>query len=395
MSAPYPAPLEAGAPKPVRVLVTGEYPPQPGGVSTYSRLVAEGLARAGEEVHVFAPSCSGPDVTSSGVWVHRLPGIFGPRALRAMGRVLDHLPEPRRLLLQYVPHAFGWKAMNVPLCAWLAARREPLDVMFHEVSYPWLLRPRAIVLASAHIAMAALLGRAVDRVYVSTRAWEPLLRSAGVRRPATWLPVPSNLPAAAAADAVARVRCRFLGNASRCLAGHFGTHGDPIAPLVARAVETLLRRRPECACLLVGRGSEAFRARWGAAHPELSDRLHATGPLPEDEAAAHLAACDLLLQPYPDGVTTRRGSLMAGVALGCAVVTNDGVFTEALWRNGGVALADAPEAVGELAAALAGDGARLCALREHGVALYRERFSLQATISVLHATWGAGDGAPP
>ena len=37
-------------------IITGEYPPQPGGVSDYTRLVAEGLAAAGDAVTVWAPS---------------------------------------------------------------------------------------------------------------------------------------------------------------------------------------------------------------------------------------------------------------------------------------------------------------------------------------------------
>ena len=37
-------------------ILTGEYPPQPGGVSDYSRMVAHGLAAAGDEVVVWAPS---------------------------------------------------------------------------------------------------------------------------------------------------------------------------------------------------------------------------------------------------------------------------------------------------------------------------------------------------
>ena len=37
--------------------------------------------------------------------------------------------------------------------------------------------------------------------------------------------------------------------------------------------------------------------------------------------SADLNACDLLLMPYLDGASTRRGTLMAGLAQGCALVT--------------------------------------------------------------------------
>ena len=40
-------------------IITGEYPPAPGGVSDYTEAVAAGLAAAGDEVHVWCPAASG------------------------------------------------------------------------------------------------------------------------------------------------------------------------------------------------------------------------------------------------------------------------------------------------------------------------------------------------
>ena len=48
-------------------VLTGEYPPQSGGVSDYTRLVAKGLAAAGDQVVVYAPPQSiGPDPSVPG-----------------------------------------------------------------------------------------------------------------------------------------------------------------------------------------------------------------------------------------------------------------------------------------------------------------------------------------
>ena len=109
-------------------IITGEYPPQSGGVADYTRLVARGLAAAGDEVHVWAPAVPGPEPDDPGVTVHRLPGRFGPQGLAALDAGLRRLPGPARILVQYVPHAFGWKAMNVPFCLWLRARRTSAGV---------------------------------------------------------------------------------------------------------------------------------------------------------------------------------------------------------------------------------------------------------------------------
>lgn len=53
----------------------------------------------------------------------------------------------------------------------------------------------------------------------------------------------------------------------------------------------------------------------------LEERVAWTGHLPDAEVSADLAACDLLLMPYVDGASLRRGTLMAGLAHGCAIIT--------------------------------------------------------------------------
>ena len=178
-------------------ILTGEYPPQPGGVADYTRLVAQALADAGDRVTVWAPACdAGPDEACAGVTVRRLPDHYGSRSLAELGSELDRAPRSRRLLVQYVPHAFGWKAMNVPFCLWLRSRkRDHVWVMFHEVAFPsgrqYTIAQNALSLVTRR--MASVVGRSAEGVFMSIPAWQPVLESlvgAGLR--ATWLPVPSS-----------------------------------------------------------------------------------------------------------------------------------------------------------------------------------------------------------
>jgi glycosyltransferase involved in cell wall biosynthesis len=53
----------------------------------------------------------------------------------------------------------------------------------------------------------------------------------------------------------------------------------------------------------------------------LESRVIWSGYHPDAEVSADLAACDLLLMPYLDGASLRRGTLMAALAHGCAIVT--------------------------------------------------------------------------
>jgi glycosyltransferase involved in cell wall biosynthesis len=43
--------------------------------------------------------------------------------------------------------------------------------------------------------------------------------------------------------------------------------------------------------------------------------------MPDLEVAADLNSCDVLLLPFRDGASLRRGTLMAALANGCAIVT--------------------------------------------------------------------------
>jgi glycosyltransferase involved in cell wall biosynthesis len=371
-------------------LLTGEYPPQPGGVSDYTRLVACGLAAAGDEVHVWAPDGAGETPPDPGVTVHRLTGNFGPRALAELEAGLRRFSPTRRLLVQYVPHAFGYRAMNVWLPVWLKSRRrqEHIWVMFHEVilARGWPKSLRHKVLAAATRLMARWTCHAAERAFISIPKWEALVQShlPEGRRP-TWLPVPSNLPTRVEPAARAAARARYAPEAGQLVIGHFGTVGGGVAPLLTAPLVELLRRDSRRLGLLLGHRSEAYAEELRRTHPDLGPRLLATGSLEGGALAAHLAACDLLLQPYPDGATARRGSLMAGLALGLPIVTTEGFLSEPVWRaRQAVALA-APQTDALPAAAeqlLADEGGRT-RLGRKAAQLYRECFSLEYTLQVL------------
>src|SRR5262245_21163027 len=107
-------------------IVTGEYPPELGGVSDYTSVVAEALVANGETVEVFVPSPEDDQEFSecrNGVNIRWLPDHFCWRGLARLKRSLANAPAGGRLLVQYVPHAFGWKAMNIPLILWLSGQR--------------------------------------------------------------------------------------------------------------------------------------------------------------------------------------------------------------------------------------------------------------------------------
>jgi glycosyltransferase involved in cell wall biosynthesis len=412
---------------PIRwAILTGEYPPQSGGVADYTHMVCRALAAGGDQVHVLAPaihslslvsrgegggegpafqlhkpciadaSAHGPSPRPSplgtgarekdepGVFVHRLPGGFAPHALGQLSRLLTGI-APDRLLVQYVPDAFGLRAVNLPFCLWLLlCVRRPVWTMFHEVAYPWRGdRWKLNLLALLTRGMAGILLAASQRALVTIPAWRERLQPLNLaRRPIDWLPVLSNLPADVDAQQVAALRQPLAG---RPLLGHFSTFAPSVAKLLHDLLPGILRADTQRVFWLMGHNSDAFKEELLRCCPDVSPQIQATGPLAPAAAAQHVAACDLLVQPYPDGVSSRRSSLMSALALGTPVVTQAGAATEDFWHtSGAVALAPDTQQIAPLVDDLLEDPQRRAALSVRAKAFYAEHFAVEKTVAILH-----------
>jgi glycosyltransferase involved in cell wall biosynthesis len=367
-------------------IITCEYPPQVGGVSDYTALLSRALLDHGQRVHVWAPG-SEQDFPS-GSNVSRLMGDFDSASLARAGRLLDQYPAPRTLLVQWVPHGYGRRSMNVGFCRWLAQRvrrhGDLLQLMVHE---PFLefrgIRQSAA--AAVHRWMVSTLLHTAERVWLSIPAWESKLRTyAPANLRMEWLPIPSSIPRHATETSIRAVREK-LGNPI-LLAGHLGTYSPVIREMLEPAIVDLLRSRTESRFLMLGAGGSEVRTALLARSPDLSNRLFATGFLPSTELSSHLAACDLLIQPYPDGASSRRSSLMAGISHGVSVVTTSGHLSEPLWKNSGaVALASVHDrgALTDSACRLIDSSEERCRLGAAGFRLYREQFDWHRVVAAL------------
>lgn len=371
-------------------LITGEYPPQPGGVSDYSRLLAHGLAACGDQVHVWAPESGAELSVPAGVSLHRLPGHFGARALACLDAALKRQSRPFRLLVQYVPHMYGWKAMNVPFCLWLARQRQLAPwVMFHEVVFPctWQQHLAHNCLGAVTHVMAGIVARSAAQVFVAIPAWAQLVQRVAPRqRRITWLPIPSTVATAVPAARVQVVRAHHLRQEQDQIVGHFGTFGGMIGQQLLEILPRLLRH-PDRTGMLIGRNSHHFLDQLLQREPSLAGRVFAAEDLSAEDVAVHLAACDVLVQPYPDGASSRRTSLMAALALGRAVVTTYGRLSEPLWHDGFVCLAPCGDlaTLSNLVEQILADHEQRRRLAARAKTAYQRSFSIERTIQTLRA----------
>jgi glycosyltransferase involved in cell wall biosynthesis len=372
-------------------IITSEYPPQVGGVSDYTWLVASGLAAQGDEVHVWCPSYDAVSRQSEGVAVHSDLGHIGPQDLSRIGKQLDRFPTPRCILVQWVPHGYGYRSMNLPFCWWLRNRalrhHDRVEIMVHEPYLPFSsgsLPQNAAALV--HRIMTVLLLQAATRVWMSIPAWEKKLRPYAFGRPIPfqWLPVPSSIPCIDDAGRVQTIRERYA--ASGALIGHLGTYGGPIIHMLENLLNALAGDPNTPAVLLMGKGSQEFREAIVRKIPRLGAQVHAAGTLDAADLSCHVAACDVLLQPYPDGVSSRRTSVMVGLSHGKPVVTNMGALAEAFWKDtGALALAPAPDvnAMSRLLAELTANPSERSRVGNAARKLYQERFDISHTIEAL------------
>jgi glycosyltransferase involved in cell wall biosynthesis len=373
-------------------ILTCEYPPGCGGVGDYTAQVASALAKAGDQVVVFSPPQAGAPLDQPGVEVVLLDDTYGRQSRDAIARRIA--AQPTTVLVQYVPTAFGLKGANLPWCRWLlelSRRGADVRVMFHEPYFSYGWKPlHQSPLSIVQRLMARVLLRVGDETCLSTESWRPYLipyAAEGARRRFVTLPVPSSIPRCDRADVAADTRRRLLGRRA-VLIGHFGTYGAHVAPMLRAAAVMVLTEEPTAAMVCMGAGSEAFVADLVAARPELRGCLHATGRMAPADVAATLTACDLVLQPYPDGVTTRRTSVMAALQNGRPVLTTTGHLTEPVWADtGAVAMTDAGDVPGFVAAAraLLSRPAERMALAARGDDTYRRRFALEHTIAWLRS----------
>ncbi len=325
--------------KPQYHIVTGNGTPRAGGMSAHMQMLADGLAET-SEVHVWQPEKTELATRSAAVEIHKTLGKLSIGDYFRTGRALRALRKPRRLLVYWVPHAYGFKSLNVPFCLWIwwrsAWHGDRVELMVQECFLAfneggWRQDAAAVV----HRVMIMMVLRAASQVWIALPVYETMLRPFALGRKISfgWLPVPSNVAVVDDPAAVAKIRGELAPGGF--LIGHFGTFGSLITDLLDGLVPALMQGLPSSSLVLLGSGGERFREKLVRQYPELTERIHATGYMTDATLSSYLQACDVMVQPYPDGLTARRGSALAPLAHGRPIVTNVTSQTESLWREAG------------------------------------------------------------
>lgn len=306
-------------------MVTGEYPPLEGGVGAFTREVARAMAALGHTVHVFTRTeARGTDEDGIAVAAH----VAGQWGWRTIGAIRKWAHAHR---LEVVNIQFQTAAYNAhPAIHWLPSRlhKTPVVVTFHDLRVPYLF-PKAGPLRRW---VVRKLAADADGVIATDRADEAILRDEWRIPRVCWVPIGSNVAASLPAGYDrAAWRDRLGAAPDDLLISYFGFLNESKGGLVliealARLVEQGI---PARLVMIGGRAGASDATNWAygervdalIAQRGLSERVHWTGFVDDQTVSACFYASDLTALPYLDGVSLRRGTLMAALAHGRAIVT--------------------------------------------------------------------------
>jgi glycosyltransferase involved in cell wall biosynthesis len=310
-------------------LITGEYPPQQGGVGDFTRELARALIAAGHEAQVITASTkqdAGSGV-EDGVIVQRVINSWGTRCWQQIADVAQR-QRFEVLNIQYEPAAYAMQVgVNFLPSGWVRRKiKTPSVTTFHDLLVPYLF-PKA---GPLRWKVVEYLARHSDAVIVTNE--EDRARLADLS--AAVIPIGSNIdPALAGKFDRALERVRRGVQPAEFLLGYFGfLNLSKGGSDLMQALKILSDRGLPIKLLLIGGligSSDPTNAEYAAQVERLidalgvQDRVITTGYLEPPEVSRALLICDVLVLPYADGASPRRGSLLAAIAHGRAIVTTE------------------------------------------------------------------------
>ena len=310
-------------------LIAGEYPPMQGGLGDFTRELAQALAILGHTPHILAPvtSQAASHETLNGVHVHRVVQRWGWHTHRA---VLDFVRarQIEVLNLQYQAAAYQMHpAIN--LLPRNKIRGVPLVVTFHDLRVPYLFPKAGQLRWQAILHMA----RSASAAIVTNPEDETTLREAGIQR-VVRIPIGSNITPARLNSFDANAWRRTHAIPSDCtLIGYFGFMNESKGgETLVRALAALRQAGQNVAVVQIGGQTGASDPTNIAYMKQLNQlaqslgvqaHIYATGFLDDHGVSEAFAACACLALPYRDGVSFRRGTLMAALVHGCAIITTN------------------------------------------------------------------------
>ncbi|MBN1964526.1 MAG: glycosyltransferase family 4 protein [Anaerolineae bacterium] len=305
--------------------ITGEYPPMQGGVGAFTQELSRHLTALGHEVFIFTDHRAANGQANGYNHVTADAHSWGWGTLSRIRR----WAQAHRLEIvniQYQAAAFNMAAF-VHI---LPVRLDNVRVVttFHDLLVPYLFPKAGPLRYQAVLTLA----RSSDGVIVTNHGDQERLSSERSIASLRHIPIGSNINPTPPPDynrAVWRAALGFQPN--DIVVGYFGFLN------ASKGIEALLQGlriarnggQPVKLLMIGGRTGTSDPANVVYAREVdemvedlgLLEHITWTGFVDSTAVSGHLMASDMIALPYRDGVSYRRGSLMAALAHGCTIIT--------------------------------------------------------------------------
>jgi len=349
-------------------LVTGEFPPMEGGVGDFTDQLAWALSARDHEIHIITSvRARPPDQPKTLAYlrqpldlgyakVHPQIGRWRWPSLAAIADIAIRY-ELQIVNLQYQAAAYNMNSMALSWLPWRLRGFAPTVVTFHDLRSPYLV-PKAgrlrewAVSSLAHRAAGCIATNLPDKRRLE--AW-------GVPD-VQQIPIGSNIDTYRPNHIEIEEARLHLGLTGRdVLLGYFGFLNEMKG--ANSLIDALAKLDSRFHLVFIG-------GQTGASDPNnnlsfigglqaqidglgLSGRVHWTGFLLPERVSTWLTTADMMVMPYQDGVSLRRGTLMAALVHGRPLVTTHPAEPSAEFRHGANMWLVPPGDSAALAAAIA------------------------------------------
>ncbi len=301
-------------------IVTGEYPPMQGGIGAYTNILAHEMQRQGANISIFT------DRRASNVD----PNILIMNWMKSWG--INSLSLINQWATEFKADIINiqFQTAAYDMSPWIHFLPRfttiPVVTTFHDLRHPYLF-PKAGGLRDKIV--MDLAQKSAGVIVTNHEDYERLTQIEHKKL----IPIGSNIRQPLPDDfEVEKWRAEVGANPNEFMIAYFGLFNQ------TKGLETLLdsladlrRNRVPVRLVLVGGGlgsgdptNEVYFETLKAQVQRLGlvAFIHATGYLEkESDVGAHLAASDVVALPFTDGASYRRGSLMAAIQYGCAIIS--------------------------------------------------------------------------
>jgi glycosyltransferase involved in cell wall biosynthesis len=316
--------------------VTGEYPPMQGGVGDCTYQLGCALLELGHQVVVVTSTKAAGAPTADGAAAQQpeVRPVVDRWNWASWGDVLQTAQDMGAgvVHIQYQTAAYALHpAVNLlPLRLRLMGQRPPVLVTFHDLRVPYLFPKAGVVRVWAN----RVLARWSDAAIATNVEDYQQLKAAGLPADPYLIPIGSNIHPAAPQGYDRQEWRHSLGVADdETLLCYFGfLNASKGGETLFRGLSELLRRGWRAKLLMIGGQvgdsdptNRAYLERVKTLGQELgvTDQVLWTGYMPAEHVSASFWAADICVLPYRDGVSYRRGTLMAALAHGLPIVSTE------------------------------------------------------------------------